>query len=52
VGLGSADHIDKLTVTWPSGRKQEFRNLAGDKWWRFTEGRDQPEQITPGPAKK
>src|SRR5262249_12805898 len=35
VGLGDAGKIDRVTVTWPSGRKQEFRNLAADAGWRL-----------------
>jgi hypothetical protein len=29
-GLGKATRIDRLTVTWPSGAVQEFRDLAID----------------------
>jgi hypothetical protein len=43
VGLGDAGKVDRVTVTWPSGRKQEFRDLAADAGWRLTEGKDQAE---------
>src|SRR5262249_19403205 len=32
VGLGAADRAERVTVTWPSGRRQEFRNLQGRRW--------------------
>jgi hypothetical protein len=40
LGLGAATKADRVTVTWPSGAVQEFRDLAGDAGWRLTEGRD------------
>jgi enediyne biosynthesis protein E4 len=43
VGLGAAAKADRVTVTWPSGRVQEFRDLGGDAGWRLTEGRDRGE---------
>ena len=43
VGLGEAGTVDRVTVTWPSGRKQEFRDLAVDAGWRLTEGTDRAE---------
>jgi len=30
LGLGGAKGIDRLTVRWPTGRIQEFRNLPVD----------------------
>ena len=30
-GLGDAKRIDKLTIHWPSGVEQEFRDLAADQ---------------------
>ncbi|MGH7224153.1 MAG: CRTAC1 family protein, partial [Gemmataceae bacterium] len=44
-GLGPADHIDKLTVVWPSGRKQEWKRLAPDRYWRLTEGVEDAEPL-------
>jgi len=49
VGLGDAAAVDRVTVTWPSGRIQEFRGLAADTGWRLTEGRDRAE---PAPGRK
>jgi hypothetical protein len=45
VGLGTADRARRVRVTWPSGREQVFEDLAGRKWWRLHEGREQPELI-------
>jgi hypothetical protein len=50
VGLGTAARVERVTITWPSGRRQEFRDLESRRWWRFHEGAERPEQITPGPA--
>jgi hypothetical protein len=47
-GLGSAERAERVTVTWPSGQKQEFRNLAAGHWYRLTEGVDQPEVVKLG----
>lgn len=30
-GLGGDEEIDRLEVTWPLGRTQEFRNVAADR---------------------
>ncbi len=43
VGLGRADRAERVTVIWPSGRRQEFRDLQGRQGWRLREGQDQPE---------
>src|SRR5262249_56192937 len=37
-GLGTADKVGKLTVTWPSGREQTWDGLAVERYWRLTEG--------------
>ncbi|HUR55341.1 MAG TPA: CRTAC1 family protein [Gemmataceae bacterium] len=47
VGLGTAAKADVVTVTWPSGAKQEFRDVEAGKPWRLTEGKPQPELVTP-----
>ena len=46
-GLGSADRAGRVTVTWPSGRKQEFRDLEAGRWYRLTEGQEQPAAAGP-----
>jgi enediyne biosynthesis protein E4 len=43
IGLGGADRADRVTVNWPSGRKQEFGKLPGNSSWRLTEGQDNPQ---------
>ncbi len=48
LGLGpGAAKLDKVTVTWPSGRTQEFRDLAAGAFWRLHEGRAEPERFKP-----
>ena len=47
VGLGSATQADRVAVTWPSGRKQEFKNLSGKQWWKLTEGEPEPKSVQP-----
>jgi hypothetical protein len=51
-GLGSAGRAERVIVTWPSGRKQEFRDLEARHWYRLSEGQEQAVVVTPGkPAK-
>jgi hypothetical protein len=33
-------------VTWPSGEKQEFRDLAAGASYRLVEGRAEPEPMS------
>jgi hypothetical protein len=47
VGLGTAGRADRVTVTWPSGDKQVFSDLAGRRWWRLVEGREKPVEVAP-----
>jgi len=37
-GLGDAARADKMTIRWPSGLKQEFRDLEAGFRYRITEG--------------
>jgi hypothetical protein len=40
-GLGGGAGVDELVVRWPkSGKTQTFRNVAGNRIVRVTEGRD------------
>jgi hypothetical protein len=41
-GLGAAQRAERVLVTWPSGRKQEFHDLQARCWYCLTEGQDQP----------
>lgn len=45
-GLGASDQITRLTVSWPSGRKQVFENLAADRRYTLTE----PDSAAPSIA--
>jgi hypothetical protein len=45
VGLGTAERADRITVLWPSGRKQVYSDLAGRTWWRLHEGQPEAEKI-------
>lgn len=46
-GLGRNAKIDRLTVTWPSGVKQEFRDLTVDRHLRITEGDSAFAMVSP-----
>ena len=37
-GLGKADRLDRLTVTWPSGLTQTFADLPAGRAYRLAEG--------------
>jgi hypothetical protein len=47
IGLGAAERITKLTVTWPNGQVQSFSDLLPDRYYRLTEGDDQAEPLYP-----
>jgi hypothetical protein len=38
-GLGKADKIERAEVEWPSGAKQEFKNVAAGKTYQLTENK-------------
>jgi hypothetical protein len=40
-GLGPATRIDSLEVTWLGGKKQSFRELDADKFYRIDEGKNE-----------
>jgi len=37
-GLEKRDHIDRVVVEWPSGRTEEYKNLAAGRAYSCTEG--------------
>jgi hypothetical protein len=37
-GLGMTGLIDKVTVEWPDGKRDEYRGLAVDRYHRLTQG--------------
>jgi hypothetical protein len=48
LGVGpTATRLDRVTVRWPSGKAQEFRDLPVRAFWRLHEGRAEPERVTP-----
>jgi hypothetical protein len=51
-GLGTADRAERVVVTWPSGRRQEFRDLAAQRWYRLREGEREPVTVTPSKPKR
>jgi enediyne biosynthesis protein E4 len=38
-GVGRRDRVDRVVVTWPSGRTEEFANLAAGKTYECVEGK-------------
>jgi hypothetical protein len=38
LGLGDAAKLDRVTVRWPSGKVQEFRDLPARTRWRLRDG--------------
>ncbi len=45
IGLGTAESIGKLTVTWPNGKEQSFADLKLDCYYRLTEGSNKAEPL-------
>jgi hypothetical protein len=43
VGLGSATAVKRVTVRWPSGAEQTFRDVQPGRYWRLTEGAEKAE---------
>ena len=46
-GLGNVSRVDRLTVTWPSGLRQEFSDVPGDRRIRIHEGNAQVAALEP-----
>lgn len=38
-GLGKHDRIERVVVAWPSGRTEEFKNLAAGRCYECVEGK-------------
>jgi hypothetical protein len=38
-GLGKRDQIDRVVIQWPSGRSEEYKNLAAGKGYHCLEGK-------------
>jgi hypothetical protein len=45
-GLGAATVIDRLEVTWPSGRQERHERLAVDRGYHVREGDSSPKTLT------
>ena len=46
LGLGpNAAKLDRVTVRWPSGRTQEYRDLPARAFWRLREGAEAAEKV-------
>jgi hypothetical protein len=37
-GLGEAERVEEIVITWPGGRRQEFRDVAARKIYRLRPG--------------
>ncbi len=44
-GLGPAEVVDRVEVTWPSGRRDCYQSLAADTGYRFREGEAAPTRL-------
>ena len=49
-GLGAADQVDRLEITWPSGQTQNFGKLPADREILLIEGRPESFPIPGGPT--
>jgi hypothetical protein len=38
-GVGRRDHVDRVVITWPSGRTEEFTNVASGRAYDCIEGK-------------
>lgn len=38
IGLGQAEHADRLTVRWPDGRTEQFGTAGAQAWWQIEPG--------------
>lgn len=39
-GLGKAKRAENIEITWPSGQRQMFHDVAADKFYLVEEGKD------------
>ena len=44
-GLGTATKVDRVEVTWPSGRRDTFQGLSADTGYRLREGELEPKPL-------
>jgi RNA polymerase sigma factor (sigma-70 family) len=51
-GLGPAEKVKRVRVTWPGGKEQQWDGLATERYWRLTEGGGAAEaRPRPAPAR-
>jgi hypothetical protein len=50
-GLGDSPAFDRVEVTWPGGRRQDFRGLVADKRHQLVEAADGPRAAVPPPQR-
>lgn len=48
LGVGSATKVDSLTVKWPSGKVDQLRNLATNRYLKVVEGESPLKATTTG----
>ena len=51
-GLGKAARVELVEISWPSGQKQTFRDVAADKFYLIQEGRNELGSQTFRPGKR
>ena len=44
-GLGTARKVDRVVITWPSGRRDCYQNLEPDQGYRLREGGPAPRRL-------
>jgi hypothetical protein len=51
-GLGDAERVERLTVRWPGGDRQEFHDLPARRLVKIIQGRDaaEPSELSPATA--
>jgi hypothetical protein len=45
-GLGDDERIDRLTVVWPDGKPQVWKDLVAGRYYRLTQGKAKPDSLT------
>jgi hypothetical protein len=38
-GLGKRDRVESVVISWPSGKTEDYKNLAPGRCYEFTEGK-------------
>jgi hypothetical protein len=46
-GLGKTDRVDRVVVTWPDGKQQEWANLNPDRYHVLTQGKKEARPYGP-----